>query len=28
MSNGSFDNLNSRLLEILKERNNERSLAV
>jgi UDP-N-acetylmuramate: L-alanyl-gamma-D-glutamyl-meso-diaminopimelate ligase len=28
MSNGSFDNLNGRLLEILKERNNERSIAV
>jgi UDP-N-acetylmuramate: L-alanyl-gamma-D-glutamyl-meso-diaminopimelate ligase len=28
MSNGSFDNINSRLLEILKERNNERSLVV
>jgi UDP-N-acetylmuramate: L-alanyl-gamma-D-glutamyl-meso-diaminopimelate ligase len=28
MSNGNFDNLSNRLLEILKERNNERSLAV
>jgi len=28
MSNGSFDNLNNRLLEVLKERNDERSVAL